>query len=592
VTADPVERVHGDRGGQGGFVLTWVALMLVVLIVFAGVAVDVGNWYFVGNKAQKAADAGALAGAVFLPSDPGNGFSVARNTVEANGFSSTLGDTVAAVQASRPNQMRVTVTRSVGNYFLGLIGINKTTITRTAVGEFQGPIPMGSPDNHVGIDPETGADPDYWINVAAPNATKREGDRYSAKLCDDTVAGCSTAKSPPNTEYSQDGYSFAVRVNAISAGKPLVFQVFDPEYAYVGDHCSNVTFPTAAQLKALASQAPTGSPPAGFYSDAAARYVGTDAGHAANWCTADMNVGAPGSPELTTFIVRKPDATPFNDFDNPVISTGTCRPVQVPGYDLSTGPTLLQRLTPGDGVPIGDPDSVYDPSNNWRAGGLTFTETFRRWVSVCKLPAGSSDITTGDYILQIRSNAAPGAPLAYDPTVATIGHNRLALRVGFQNGSGTLSGASINIFGNGKLPIYANAADTGSATTTFYLARLLPSGGDRVLQVPLYDMGDASVAGTLELLGPDGRNWTGCTFKRDFSTDVVSSNCQLTGVSAGAGYNGRIVTIVAPVPSSYTCDPTDPDDCWFKIRASFAGGVYDTTTWQAFVQGDPVHLIE
>ena len=36
--------------------------------------------------------------------------------------------------------------------------------------------------------------------------------------------------------------------------------------------------------------------------------------------------------------------------------------------------------------------------------------------------------------------------------------------------------------------------------------------------------------------------------------------------------NGRIVTIIAPIPASYTCDPTAATDCWFKIKASFAGG--------------------
>src|SRR5205823_3275322 len=111
-------RARGDRGGQGGFVLTWIALMLVVLFVFA----------------------------------------------------------------------------------------------RTAVAEFQGPIPMGSPDNDLGNDPETMTTfPDYWINIAAPNADKTNGDRFSAKNCPSTTYACGGA-GPQNTEYATDGYAFAVHV--------------------------------------------------------------------------------------------------------------------------------------------------------------------------------------------------------------------------------------------------------------------------------------------------------------------------------------------------------------------------------------------
>jgi hypothetical protein len=591
VAAKP--RVRGDRGGQNGFVLTWVAIMLVVLVAFAGVAVDVGNWYFVANREQKAADAGALAGAVFLPATPATGKSQATNAVNLNGFTSGQGDTITSVQGSQPNQMQVTVTRTVNNFFLGLIGVGTTTITRSAVAEYQGPIPMGSPTNRLGDDPEGGPYPDFWINIGAPNSDKTNGDRFASKNCPATTYQC-TAATPQNNEYlpKSDGYSFAVHVTstAAAAGRPLVVQAWDGEFAYVGDHCASPAWPTAAQLTALQSTTPSGAP-AGYYSDASTRYASGDTGTQAHWCTGDTNNG--GFGEITTFVLRSPDTTPYNDFDNPVISTGTCQPVQTPTYDLGAsttpGPTLYQLLNPADNsTPYIAAQHVYDSSNDFTAGGLTFVETFRRWITTCSIPSGS--VTTGDYMLQIRSNAAVGAPLVYDPTVDTSGYNRLALRAGWQNADGTVAANGVAIYGNGTLPIFANSSS--SAASTFYLARVLPSAGQRVLQVPLYDMGDASVAGTLELLGPDGNDWTNCSFLRSFASTVVSANCTLTGVSGGAGYNGQLVTISAPIPSTYTCTTSDPNACWFKIRATFSGGVEDTTTWQAYMLGDPVHLVQ
>ncbi len=57
------------NGDDGGFVIVWMALMLLVLLAFCGFGIDVANWWFVGQKEQRAADAAALAGSVYLPND-------------------------------------------------------------------------------------------------------------------------------------------------------------------------------------------------------------------------------------------------------------------------------------------------------------------------------------------------------------------------------------------------------------------------------------------------------------------------------------------------------------------------------------------
>ena len=54
---------------ERGVVLIWFALLLIVLLGFAGFAVDLSNWWFQAEKLQRAADAGAHAGVVYLPFD-------------------------------------------------------------------------------------------------------------------------------------------------------------------------------------------------------------------------------------------------------------------------------------------------------------------------------------------------------------------------------------------------------------------------------------------------------------------------------------------------------------------------------------------
>ena len=56
------------RDGENGFVLVWMALMLTRADRgFAGLAVDFWSWNREGARMQKAADAAALGGAVFMP---------------------------------------------------------------------------------------------------------------------------------------------------------------------------------------------------------------------------------------------------------------------------------------------------------------------------------------------------------------------------------------------------------------------------------------------------------------------------------------------------------------------------------------------
>jgi Flp pilus assembly protein TadG len=148
-----VEAPHLERdwvSSEGGFVLVSMALMIVALLGMAGLAVDVANWYFQANRQQKAADAAALAGAVFLPADTTQAYSTAAALADKNGYKSGVASTtVTAQQESKPTRIRVTITRNINNFFGGLLGVGNTTIRRTSVAEFAGPGPDGKPEQRL-----------------------------------------------------------------------------------------------------------------------------------------------------------------------------------------------------------------------------------------------------------------------------------------------------------------------------------------------------------------------------------------------------------------------------------------------------------
>ena len=72
------------------------------------------------------------------------------------------------------------------NQFGWLMGMPETTITRTAVADYAGPVPMGSPCNAYGDDPDPGdhrssncdGTGQFWANVGSPQAPKGNGDAY------------------------------------------------------------------------------------------------------------------------------------------------------------------------------------------------------------------------------------------------------------------------------------------------------------------------------------------------------------------------------------------------------------------------------
>lgn len=559
-------------------VLVWFSLMLIALLSFVGFAIDLSNWWIQASKIQRAADAGAHAGVVYLPADLPSATTTARAEVAKNGYRSSGSDlnaTVAVHQEPNPNRLRVSVTSDVETFFVSIFGIDEVTLTREAVAEYVMPVPMGSPENRLGNDPEIGYNPQLWSMVGGPKSYKHWGDRYQSKVCrsgggyNESNCGGGAVPGTNNDDYATEGYLYAIDVTSPVPGEPLKIQIYDPAFVDIGSTCGSSMLPDTTQRNALRSK------PGNPYPDANVRY----APGPGNFCSGDID--HEGANVHTSYTVRRPDNSEWTDLDNPIVNTATCSPQSFRPYDPSSGTTIYNWLNSGT-------ESIVDGQAPW-----TFAEVFRRWVTVCEIPAGS--VQTGKYILQIRTNATPANPTTYDPSVNTGGHNRFSIRAGFGDaGLASVDGSSLTMNARGRLPLFTNA---NSATATFYLAKVGSYDAGRTLRISLFDMGDVSGgAGSLQILPPQefASTFSGCEFVRDGGGTLSTENsvCKLKDVSAANGYQGKIVTIDVPIPQDYSCDDDSPTGCWITVKADFPGGVNDVTTWSATILGNPVRLVE
>jgi hypothetical protein len=541
------------RSREGGYVAVMTALLLFTLMGLAAFAVDVGHWYQVGQQEQAAADAAAMAGVTFLPGDLASAQSTAQSYAKINGFQNGVNSvTVTPALDGRPTRLRVTVSQSVPNFFGSLLGVSKTTVSRTAVADYSEPVPMGSPCNEFGNDPDpasnratacSGVLGQFWANVNSPGTDKANGDAYQSVSCPTGADGCTGST---NNDYAPDGYYYTVSVKALMSS--LTIQLFDPVWVNTGTSCdTNFGSGSTAATKALND----------VVSDEATRYA---AGASGADCTGD-NLYSGSQVMNTQFTVRDPGASPWDPSTFPVDTTchadsGTTVNglTTYPGY---TG-TLFNVLNKGD--------RKYDP---------VIVDGFRRWTTLCTI----AHPVVGDYLIQVKTNLG-GA------TDNANAGNRFSIRA---YGSSAGDKESLSVFGREKMSIYSNAP---GVTTEFHLARIPSVDAGQILNVRLFDIGESTTPGTIKVIYPPlaaGGPFTGCV-----GTGPASGT--LTGCSfiANSSFNGRWESLAVPIPANYSCTDSDYTQCWVRLQYNYGIGSLptDVTSWTTSIQGDPVRLVE
>ncbi|MGE3620518.1 MAG: pilus assembly protein TadG-related protein, partial [Acidimicrobiia bacterium] len=216
-----------------------VALMLVPLMLFAAFAVDLAGWYSRISQLQKAADAAALAGTVWMPEFT-TAEAVACESLKRNGFACNDNSDSVDIHievGSTSTSLRVILTdTSVTRYFSGVMGAGKQTLTRSAEAEYNLPLPLGSPLNYFGGDNSKSAEidltrsPRFWASIGGPADTTDRGDAFASR-CRGGSSGCPvTTVDPENVLYRPDGYWYVIEVPAGGSAAPIEVRIFDAAF--------------------------------------------------------------------------------------------------------------------------------------------------------------------------------------------------------------------------------------------------------------------------------------------------------------------------------------------------------------------------
>ena len=556
-----------------------------ILIPFAALSVDVARWYVEIQRVQNAADAAATAGVTYLPTDMPSATATAIAVSGRNGYPNSGTSAVTVELGAKPTQLKVTVSSTINNSFAAFFGKGTTTISRSAVADFNGPAPMGSPCNTFGNEPKAALTPDanrgpdssviivppggavctatpqYWGAIAGPDTPKANGDAYMTRSC---ASGNSNCSGTTNDDFDPLGYFYMVRIGAGAVGTAVTVQVYDPAFVEDGDTCDKGPTTTTALRTNMNPYVPN---------DGTTRYApGTT-----SFCNGDVLNGGAATDIVTSYVLRSPTDT-YQPSQAPPMPQ--CER-QYPGYPNSS--IKSEALDSTQGV-------KYLPD---------VAKVYRQWIDLCTF----TPTAVGDYYLQIRtdvklggvsdseggykSNSNVWTQTGDDPTVHGTGNNRFALRV---RGPGR---GSVSIAGWDHMGIYANYS---GSQQTFNLVRVVPAAATKTLTIGFFDVGDASNPGTITILPPTDSNLpatvAGCTGGGAVVTGAMSG-CKLTNVSSGTGYGGKWQYVNVPIPNSYTCNVNQTGGCWFRVNFDWTGSApTDTTTWTARIDGDPVRLIQ
>lgn len=273
-----------------------------------------------------------------------------------------------------------------------------------------------------------------------------------------------------------------------------------------------------------------------------------------NWRTGDHNdfcSGASCVGPTTVVNVWRPDATPLNVTDN----VRHCSEDYAP----------LNQISP-------DNDPPFTPSQ------------WNYWDTVCNGSINTSSSPNGIWIVQIVMN--------------DLNHDGFSDSTGNINASGlnrySIRSNSANIFALGDFSIFNNASGT---TTNFHLAEVPDYYAGKTFVVEMYDVGESAATGTLQVIDPR----TGTPFNsgecRIYSRTIAQTSWGAPDTTIGAGsncqesvnpgeYNGSWLKFEIDLPVNYTCT-----NCWWKMNYSYPSGVNDTTTWRAYMVGNPIHLV-
>lgn len=602
---------------ERGAVLVLVAASAVVLMGMAAFAIDIG-WILLNNaRAQRAADAAALGGVVFLPALPAEANQKAIDIARVNDYDVADGVTTVTPVRVDVRELEVGVTKRIPTFFMQVFGVDTVQVSASARAKYVPPVPLGSQADYFGIDPTTpglgpgeAGSPNFWASIQGPFTRKRHGDPYATQ-CFTQASGADVGRAcvSANGEYygstrgAPDGYWYGVEV---PEGAPsFTVQVYDASMVErtdfddaTGDVRLNMTpqaFGALAEVQIITHDATGGTYTLTFDGDTtdpiAVGGVGgqpeevgvLDALEALD-AIGDVSVSPLGGGRFRVSFNNPLGDLPEMTVDGSLLDPpGSTIEVTTDRDGADAGPTTTYRLYAPDGTPFDHRDN---PEIGGCARSLTSGNQATRdsWISLCTL----SNPTPGVYPLRVYTSGAGSA------------WNNYSLRI-------APSGTGVRLYGLERMSIYTNIP---SGTATFDLAEVDAALAGTNLELEVYDPGDLEIPGpnatsNITILGPGGSAWTGgCSIQAapegpgepSYSTVELKAPGQpcvidTTRLSGADRYQGRWVRAVIPL-TGYTCAGSEADpDCWWQVRYDYASAVLDRTTWRAQVAGNLVSLV-
>jgi hypothetical protein len=524
---------HEPELRERGQVLAIFAILLFVIIGVVAIVIDISWVWTNGLRVQRAADAAALAGVIYLPGNPSGAYAVARGEATKNGYTGGSGTTITPAQDSgNPRRLNVTITTSVNSFFARIFGINSYSVTKVAKAEYALPVPMGSPQSYLGIYQLIGQDASgatqtaavkkapgaggsatlasqgFWAAVITRGGQRSNGDAYSP----------ANNGGGANSYYDANGYYYTIN---ISGANGRVF-LYDPMFCAVGHSASG-------------------------------SYLGTG----------DHWIGPGGVGVTTQYKLWNTRGTPFNTSDDVVVADSGTR---FSNQNMVDKGALYKGngsyADPGyDGAASSDCQSDAD-HNNW-------------YQLAQKLAAGT-------YQLQVLTSAAGNATVNAENMfgIQAVSSGRTAPRV-----YGTSRMAIYNNINAGTSLFYLAQIDAVHAGKTMEIRLFDPGdvGGDATLRLK-QPTKNGYVDATFSYTADNGRT----------GTNVTSIQTATGGTNL---YNNSWITITVPLPTTYgqngdTLKPAgETEACWWKVQYDITAAGNDTTTWEVQIRGNPVHLV-
>ncbi|HEY6058261.1 MAG TPA: pilus assembly protein TadG-related protein, partial [Candidatus Limnocylindrales bacterium] len=508
------------RVGRGrGQIIPIFAIMIVVLMGLTALVVDV-SWYWSNTlKVQRAADAAALAGAVWLPGDLGAAYGRARDEATKNGYDDADPNVAVtpiqdsqAVAGGNPNQLDVAVSTQVTTFFMRVFGIRTITATRVSKAEYVQPVPMGSPLNYYGVYQDckvsgsniscssipdasgsgTLATQGFFGAIEGQGANRATGDAFATGYNADPTA---------NAQYDRHGYDYGITIPASGAS----VYIYDPTF------CATTSGPGGGHL-----------------------------GAGDHWLsTANHGTAVPVS---TYFRLWDTNGTPFTTSDDGLNHDGL-----TPNF---TSGTMFMNEFQVDKSPAyarasvaGGQDNNFSDGTEPSLGGTTNCATItdpaaggywhNRWWNL------ASNVAAGTYRLNVQTTDSANATLNQNQAF----ENMWSLEV--------IGGGSPTIYGSGRMVSYANIQ---SGSQLFYLARITKNAGaGKTMEIDLFDPGDVGDKAWLQILSPDGNAYNPMTFSYTADGNAASGHTSGTNVNCIQTYgNNSSISPPAGCTANYT----------------------------------------